>query len=277
MVAPVPYQVRYVLDSIQPIYMSSLKRKALYAARIGKTVYKKPYVRHYTSSSSSSSSAIRRYPLKRKTTSKYAHLSVTRPLRNFGQSLMPRMYRTKFVYTNDNHLLSTGAGASYAYYVFRGNSLYDPDYTGAGRTAIGHAEMATLYYNYKVIQSRITVQFFGSTFTQKGIRCHIYPDLSSADPGTQDVIMSHQVRASGMITEQTPNLQLVHTTKTCSMFGSSTADDYDFAAQFGGNPTLAWFWIVGITSGANDIVKATVTIEYDTICFSNKNTYGSAL
>jgi hypothetical protein len=42
-----------------------------------------------------------------------------------------------------------------AYYQFRLNSVYDPDYTGAGSTAIGFAALANAYSTFRVVRVRV--------------------------------------------------------------------------------------------------------------------------
>lgn len=214
---------------------------------------------------------------KRKFGANYAKLTVMRPLKNFGAAYMPNMFYTKFVYQQDNYDFSTGV-ASYADRYFRGNSLYDPDGTGAGRTVTGHAEMGAIYTNYRVLASRITVEWYGVTFTQKGIKCHVFPRRDAAiGAGVQNEINTQPNQAACLVTEMEPKGKTVHYTTTGPLFGVSNANDIDFGAAFGANPNIQWYWLVAVTSGPGDVVKATITIEYYTICYSLKKTYGSAI
>jgi len=48
----------------------------------------------------------------------------------------------------------TSTGGALGTYVFRANSCYDPDYTGAGHQPMGWDEMSSLYKHYVVLGSR---------------------------------------------------------------------------------------------------------------------------
>jgi hypothetical protein len=50
---------------------------------------------------------------------------------------------------------AAGSGATYFY---RLNSVYDPDATGVGASAIGYTTWAALYLNYKVHKVTVRVQ-----------------------------------------------------------------------------------------------------------------------
>lgn len=48
-------------------------------------------------------------------------------------------------------------GLARGYYIFRGNSCYDPDYTGTGSQPYGWDELTLIYNRYKVVASQIEI------------------------------------------------------------------------------------------------------------------------
>lgn len=62
-------------------------------------------------------------------------------------------------------VLDPGLGVP-APYLFRANSIFDPDYTGIGHQPYGHDTYATIYNHYSVAKSTITMT---PTSTQNGI------------------------------------------------------------------------------------------------------------
>lgn len=92
----------------------------------------------------------------------------TNVIRGLG-TIYPERLRVKLPYEQEVQLTST-AGATVDN-VFRGNSLFDPDLTGAGAQPLGFDQLAAIYGIYRV---------FGSTFRLKG-----YPVAASISTQTE--------------------------------------------------------------------------------------------
>ena len=65
---------------------------------------------------------------------------------------------TKLVYT-DTILLSSTGSVAFNTHTFRANSVFDPDWTGAGHQPTRFDQLAALYQRYEVLKSKIRVQF----------------------------------------------------------------------------------------------------------------------
>ena len=70
---------------------------------------------------------------------------------------LPLTLNVKLKYFQSVVLDPTG-GAQKASYVWRANSIYDPDYTGIGHQPMYHDEWARVYDHYDVIKSKCRVQ-----------------------------------------------------------------------------------------------------------------------
>jgi len=68
----------------------------------------------------------------------------------------PKSMITKHRYVSTHTLTPSGA-ALIASYQFRGNSLYDPDYTSAGHQPLGFDEYSNLYEHFTVLGSKISI------------------------------------------------------------------------------------------------------------------------
>lgn len=74
------------------------------------------------------------------------------------QNPIPNSRLVRFRYCPAGISIDPAVGLA-ATYVFRCNSLYDPDYTGVGHQPMGYDEMTTLYSRSTVISSKIQVTF----------------------------------------------------------------------------------------------------------------------
>ena len=99
---------------------------------------------------------------------------------NPGPSILPQALRVKHKFTQEYELNDTdGLGR---WQVFRANSLFDPDYTGAGTQPRLHDQMAEMYKYYTVLGCKVRVRYHvvraGTTNSddQGFIGFHWYPD-----------------------------------------------------------------------------------------------------
>lgn len=157
------------------------------------------------------------------------------------------------------------AASGYSYYSFRGNSVYDPDYTSIGYTAFHYSKLSLLYNRYRVLASTIEV-----TATNTGtVPLNVYYIATIANsPPDQLAIQGARHFASGVVAPGGPAVWK-HTAgaTTAKIFGvpeRQVRDEDDFAGLVGGNPNNVWYWHVsafnpGATAGA---VSFSVRIVY---------------
>jgi len=199
-----------------------------------------------------------------------------RPLKNYGQSYAPMSFSTRFVYVADLALTVNASG--YIQNTYSGNSIYDPDSTGAGTTANGHAEFAAIYNRYRVKASRITCTFVPMTVTNgKYIHCTIYADKSAAGATNMLTFTHIPNQVNTIVTANNDVKQLKHYGLTKSMFCTHTIEDPAYAAAMNANPTYRWYWHVAATGTQNDICNVRVCIEYYTDLYDQKATYPSSI
>ena len=74
----------------------------------------------------------------------------------------PRTAHTKLVYT-DTISLSVATSTTLKSKLYRANSLFDPDLTGAGTVAIGLNQWDEMYKNYRVLGCSVKARFFDLT------------------------------------------------------------------------------------------------------------------
>lgn len=80
---------------------------------------------------------------------------------NKGISPIPDSYRTKLRYCTS--VVIDPVVSSIGSHVFRANSLYDPDLTGAGHQPLGFDNLMALYDHYVVLGAKITCTFIAPT------------------------------------------------------------------------------------------------------------------
>lgn len=248
------------------------KRKLPPAARITGWALKKS--RLQAPSSLVPHTSFARKLLRRKFWAQVKHTIIARPLKNFGTQYMPNQFMTRFVYTIDFGM-TIGAGSITGTSLFRGNSIYDPDYSGVGTRAMGASEMSSIYDNYRVISSRITCAVSGKTVSNP-IRFTVYPTRDTAAP-TQAIALSHPNAVRCHIAEALECRQVQNYCRTNVLYAVKKLDDVAFGSAMNANPTNAWYWAVMATGSQDDQVSVCCTIEYYTILYNLKTTYQAAL
>lgn len=162
---------------------------------------------------------------------------------------IPDSIMTKLKYTG-TYTLSDATGGVGAAQIFRGNSIYDPDYTGVGGQPLGHDEWANFYTYYKVHGSSIKVTFLPtvSTVANSNLVCSVCPTLGIMSTGSfTSVDLMEQPYANWTISGPA-NGGVIRTLKkymsTKKIFGQKQIDDDDFEGVFSGNPQNPWYWSV---------------------------------
>ncbi len=154
------------------------------------------------------------------------------------------------------------------YYTFRSNSIFDPDLTGVGHQPYGHDTLETVYNTYRVLSSKITVQFYASA--TGGIHSGVASIQSSTDnlPETNpNTALEQPATTYGPIASLESNKGVTKLTKTfvsSKMFGRDKRDDT--SATFGVSPIEKSYFHIGVQSAQNGTdlprVDLYVTITY---------------
>lgn len=176
-----------------------------------------------------------------------------------GDSFMPQIYYTHFDYNNTTAL--TTAGGFYAN-IYRGNSLYDPDLTGAGVYPLGYTAMINIYERYNVLSCTITARYVNND-TDDPVFVAIWPSRDGTAFGAARIndvlgqprckyIMLANAGGSGQVS----NFQL-----TKDMFGFKDTDDVGLCSATNANPGYVWFWHVYIFNKSGNALSGVLDLS----------------
>lgn len=203
-----------------------------------------------------------------------ASYSTGRPTIGFPMNQMVRMrYHTTLLLTPNNGYVATS-------YVFRANSIFDPDASGVGHQPLGHDQWAQFYSTYCVVGSKIIVKFAkdqqqigsGESNYLAGIILH---DTGSLPTTNVDTLFEQGLSVPTSV--GVGNMTSTNVVKKTKKFSAkkffnitNIRDNQDrIGAPFGSNPpsTGDAFFIpyASVTVGSGDTttsIDVDVTIEY---------------
>lgn len=137
-------------------------------------------------------------------------------------------------------------GVAIGSYVFRGNSLYDPDYTGGGHQPMYFDEYSAIYNKYRVLGCSIRIDannastasalyFICFPATDIGVITSISQALEQGRAKSPKIIPLGQTYSSSRLK------QYVSTRKVLGQSKVQVMDD-DNAAITTANPFQIWYW-----------------------------------
>jgi hypothetical protein len=178
------------------------------------------------------------------------------------------MFRGKMFY-NTIIGLTPGAGAAIAN-VFRLNSVFDPDFTGVGTSAVGYTQLAALYGRYRVLSAKISVEFINTTAAVP-LTCFIVVNpVTTVGVGIAQILAQRYVWTRG-VSAITGSATVFHTAEADvhAIYGvprQQVRNEDDFAAVAGANPNNGVYAHVGVyANGAASTANAHVRIEFDVV------------
>ncbi len=171
----------------------------------------------------------------------------------------PDTTRTTLQYT-DTFVIS---GASYqTIYSFRGNSVYDPDYTSAGHQPAYFDTFSSVYSRYKVYGARIHVSLFN--ITSKASCFAIIPSsnalaLGAAQYALLDLPRSRWVPVGSSAIEPA---RISHNASTCQILGltSRQVEDDDYSAIVSANPSSLWYYNLYLFNVDSAVLAPSVSV-----------------
>jgi len=178
-----------------------------------------------------------------------------------------RLFKT-FTYSGENIKLYQTTTDLPVSYLFRGNSMYDPDSTGIGSqprwydTYLGANGLSAPYNSCTVLASKIIVSIWqdptlsGTSGSVAGVVSVLpYPGTSTPPNSLKEVQERAFVRYKnvGNANAHAP-LTLKHYCKTKALYqGVNPLTNTDFMHSYNANPTKQWYWniqAVNIITGA---------------------------
>lgn len=182
---------------------------------------------------------------------------------------------------NGSTTLTSGA-LTFVEHKFRGASIFDPDFTAGGHQPLGHDEWSTLYGRYRVIASKITVNFANRDTTYPVLGIVVPVEFSSALGSGQTAMEYHMAKYKMMSAKSDGNsIALVSQPwiSTANFKGDKGAKyDKDLTAAFGANPVQEFWYSVGVFNpsfAAAINCSITVAIEYKVQLYDRNNLVGS--
>ncbi len=178
--------------------------------------------------------------------------------------------REVLAYHQTGSLTEAAAGTG-AFYTFRLNSIYDPDYTGVGTTAVGYSARSNFFGRYKVLRARFSVRFWGST----GGNCLVgvmfggnttiaaSPLLWAVEPNSHSKMLQGNTGTTHAVVSFDHHVDLP---RVLGITKRQFDVDLDYQAAFGTNPQLqayATIWLFG-QSGTAQAAVYDVRVSYDT-------------
>jgi hypothetical protein len=169
-----------------------------------------------------------------------------------------------------------GPAGTSGVYVYRGNSLYDPDYTSVGHQPRYFDNYAAVYSKYKVL---------GSTFNVKMMNIAGDPSLLALIPLTDVLInptspyqlmelpRAKWTKCLPIIGRNAPpDLTSSYTTSQILGLKGGQINDEDYSARVNSDPSSIWYWNLflariagsGVTTPGCDLI---IEIDYDCIFY----------
>lgn len=193
---------------------------------------------------------------------------VNRSPRNFVSNRLV----TKHVYGEYKALSLTTQGVIQNY-LYRLNSVFDPDYTGVGTQPYGRDQLAALYGRYRVVAASVFVTFRNRGDPDNGVMVAIRPASNNTTPSTEKQLIEDRLSQYRIISGLSGSRTMTTLRGYYPMsriFGKPSAvlrSDDLFSAAIGTNPSHVAYLNVSLVSlNANSSpAEFTIRIVYYTI------------
>ena len=173
--------------------------------------------------------------------------------------------RTTLAYSD---VIAIQPGATVGQYTFRGNSCFDPDYTGSGHQPQYYDQMSLLYTRYRVYGSRITVAAINEQ-VGAALQITVIPSSDITAFTTSTYPLEHpyatpmRLLGVGGLMSGTVSTAMA----TARILGLRPREilDQDYSATTGSNPSSIWYWqiVAQDLSAENVMTSLQVTINFD--------------
>lgn len=159
--------------------------------------------------------------------------------------------------------------------VYRGNSVFDPDFSGIGAQPMGHDQWSTFYRRYRVIAAAIKVEFSSQVNSTTGIQgciCALNSSLATSNP--VEMLEAAKSVKSKVVSDPSDARGTMSYYITTAEMAGLPADGYlyerDLSAAISSNPVEGWFYHVGFfdaSGGLNTVnvhsqTEITYYVEY---------------
>ena len=139
-----------------------------------------------------------------------------------------------------NELVPLTPSATPANYVFRGNSIFDPNFTGTGHQPMFHDPYSNIYDRYYVTSSTIRVEI--TTDEAEPIIAVLYPSNASSPIGVIDQAVEQPRSVFHTKSRNGDKCVLKNSCSSKAIRGVDILRDDGQSALFSSNPANQWFW-----------------------------------
>lgn len=139
--------------------------------------------------------------------------------------------------------------------LWRGASIFDPEFTFGGHQPLGHDQWATFYGRYKVLNCRIEAEVTNRlTSTTEPAMFVLAAQQSSTVSTVTDLAEQPYAKQTLIQSGETHAKKLTMSMDTKYFEGYPT-DDIDFTASFGADPVRDWYYVIGLknANGGNNV------------------------
>ncbi len=189
---------------------------------------------------------------------------------------MPQMLKTKMRYAAVVALTNGGiTGVFGTEYVFRLNSLFDPDLTSTGHQPYGFDQLSLFYGSYRVHGCTVSLEFHSSdaddnicAFTVQSGQNTTALGGSSLIAQERQSVLSRNVPINGENRWKHVERFPIH--KITGLPRQLVDFNPDYAANTGSNPSEQCYlrMAMGTTATTSSTVKVNVFLEYDAVLYN---------
>lgn len=174
----------------------------------------------------------------------------------------PTGLQTKLKYSDIIGITCTsGTPATYSW---RGNSVYDPDFTSTGHQPLYYDQLTAIYNRYRVDGCKL--KFTACTDGDTPMAVVVVPNDSGEGFATIGSACERKFSVERTVTKEFPQLMKTYaaSNKIMGMTKDKYRDDDLNSAQYDANPTNIWYWNL-ITQTVNGSSTGTLRI---TLCLT---------
>jgi hypothetical protein len=178
------------------------------------------------------------------------------PLIGFKSSMAPDEVSLKFIYS-DYRVIT--AAVNQADYIYRANSVFDPDVTGVGGQPDGFDQWKALYGIYRVVACKVEVQAMGNGANTNGLCVVAFSDSSGSFSSAEEVAgLRHSVAATYSQTTAAKVSILRHISSLQGCSDESILANPEQAALVTANPNSAQYVHVALETGNSATVPTMI-------------------
>jgi hypothetical protein len=180
--------------------------------------------------------------------------------------------RARVILKYSENVALTATGGIFANYVFRGNSVFDPNVTGTGTQPYNYDDWAIQYSRYRVHGSRISVIAVSNGSTNQTLTSQYVLSArhSSTNAGSYDDALAAPYARSwiaGAISSYNVSRKHSMSASTAEFLGITKAGFYgdsELTAAVTNNPSHQWYWHIGNHPiNSTDTVASFLAVEID--------------